>query len=199
MSCPADRAQSSRAGSPSLVPPPPSSADRVELELQLLSMLQASRCARCPLLPSTAEGGMLHLCSAKGWAPRPTAACAQQWLHFVLLVSRTWHPRRHAAKGADFEALRGEQVRDMTGNGEVTKRRVREGVGEFPVDCPLEDCAVRVHYTARIAGTDTVRLGWLSCAAHALEASRRPSSQVTLTRALLRRSLIVHSRGKACG
>ena len=46
----------------------------------------------------------------------------------------------------------------MTGNGEVTKRRVREGVGEFPVDCPLEDCAVRVHFTARAAGTDTVRL-----------------------------------------
>lgn len=52
----------------------------------------------------------------------------------------------------------------MTGNGEVTKRRVREGVGEFPVDCPLEDCAVRVHYTARVAGTDTVRLHWLSTA-----------------------------------
>jgi hypothetical protein len=48
------------------------------------------------------------------------------------------------------------QVRDMTGTGEVIKRRVREGVGEFPVDCPLEDCAVRVHYRATIAGTDKV-------------------------------------------
>lgn len=38
------------------------------------------------------------------------------------------------------------QVRDMTGDGSVTKRRVRDGVGEFPMDCPLEDCAVRVHY-----------------------------------------------------
>jgi hypothetical protein len=44
----------------------------------------------------------------------------------------------------------------MTGTGEVTKRRVKEGRGEFPVDCPLEDCAVRVHYKATIAGTDQV-------------------------------------------
>lgn len=42
------------------------------------------------------------------------------------------------------------QVRDMTGTGEVTKRRVKEGTGEFPVDCPLEDCAVRVHYKAAL-------------------------------------------------
>ncbi|BDA50340.1 probable peptidyl-prolyl cis-trans isomerase FKBP5 [Coccomyxa sp. Obi] len=42
------------------------------------------------------------------------------------------------------------QVRDMTGTGEVTKRRVKEGTGEFPVDCPLEDCAVRVHYKASL-------------------------------------------------
>ena len=48
------------------------------------------------------------------------------------------------------------QVRDLTGSGEVRKRRIKEGVGEFPVDCPLEDCAVRVHYTARLAGTDQV-------------------------------------------
>ncbi len=48
------------------------------------------------------------------------------------------------------------QIRDLTGSGEVTKRRIKEGVGEFPVDCPLEDCAVRVHYTARLAGTDQV-------------------------------------------
>ena len=48
------------------------------------------------------------------------------------------------------------QVRDMTGRGEVTKRRVKEGVGEFPVDCPLEDCAVRVHFTARAVGSEQV-------------------------------------------
>ncbi|GMH35829.1 hypothetical protein BSKO_03697 [Bryopsis sp. KO-2023] len=41
------------------------------------------------------------------------------------------------------------QVRDMYGDGKVIKRRLVEGVGEFPMDCPMEDCAVRVHYKAR--------------------------------------------------
>ncbi|EIE22917.1 hypothetical protein COCSUDRAFT_64037 [Coccomyxa subellipsoidea C-169] len=85
VSCPAAKARPKGPGG--LVPPPPDGIDRVELELQLLSMLQ---------------------------------------------------------------------VRDMTGTGEVTKRRVIEGRGEFPVDCPLEDCAVRVHYKATLAGTDKV-------------------------------------------
>lgn len=38
------------------------------------------------------------------------------------------------------------QVRDMTGDGSVVKRIVRKGAGEFPMDCPLEDSRVRVHY-----------------------------------------------------
>lgn len=37
----------------------------------------------------------------------------------------------------------------MTGTGEVMKRRVRDGQGDFPVDCPLEDCNVRIHYTGQ--------------------------------------------------
>lgn len=36
------------------------------------------------------------------------------------------------------------QVRDLTGDGAVVKRRVRDGRGEFPADCPLQDCVVRV-------------------------------------------------------
>lgn len=44
----------------------------------------------------------------------------------------------------------------MTGTGEVTKRRVREGRGEFPVDCPLEDCAVRVHFRVWRPGSQQV-------------------------------------------
>lgn len=38
------------------------------------------------------------------------------------------------------------QVRDVLGNGQVFKKRLIDGQGEFPVDCPLEDCVVRVHY-----------------------------------------------------
>ena len=37
------------------------------------------------------------------------------------------------------------QIRDLTGTGEVTKKRLREGEGQFPVDCPVEDCPVQVH------------------------------------------------------
>ena len=45
----------------------------------------------------------------------------------------------------------------------MTKRRIKEGVGEFPVDCPLEDCAVRVHYSARLAGSDEVSAALDAC------------------------------------
>lgn len=41
------------------------------------------------------------------------------------------------------------QVRDMTGDGQVCKKRIREGTGEFPVDCPLHDTRVRCHYRVR--------------------------------------------------
>jgi hypothetical protein len=40
----------------------------------------------------------------------------------------------------------------MTGDGGVLKRRLRPGAGEFPVDCPLTDTTVRIHYRARPAG-----------------------------------------------
>ena len=67
------------------------------------------------------------------------------------------------------------QVRDLTGTGDITKRRIKEGVGEFPVDCPLEDCTVRVHYTARLAGTDQV----ISLPAHAMQL--RTCTEVVVT------------------
>ena len=38
------------------------------------------------------------------------------------------------------------QVRDMTGRGEVVKRRMREGRGQFPMDCPLDDSRLQIHY-----------------------------------------------------
>ena len=34
----------------------------------------------------------------------------------------------------------------MTGNGEVMKRRVKEGTGQFPMDCPIQDSRLTVHY-----------------------------------------------------
>lgn len=37
----------------------------------------------------------------------------------------------------------------MTGDSGVLKRRLQEGEGEFPVDCPLHDTTVRLHYRVR--------------------------------------------------
>ncbi len=48
------------------------------------------------------------------------------------------------------------QVRDLTGTGEVTKRRVKDGRGEFPMDCPLEDNRVCIHYTACMVSTGQI-------------------------------------------
>ncbi|XP_024390652.1 peptidyl-prolyl cis-trans isomerase PASTICCINO1 isoform X1 [Physcomitrium patens] len=42
------------------------------------------------------------------------------------------------------------QVRDMFGDGGLIKRRLRDGLGEFPVDCPLQDSVLRVHYKAML-------------------------------------------------
>ncbi|KAL6337228.1 hypothetical protein AAG906_036542 [Vitis piasezkii] len=38
------------------------------------------------------------------------------------------------------------QVRDMLGDGRLIKRRIRDGRGDFPMDCPLHDSLLRVHY-----------------------------------------------------
>ncbi|XP_010269697.1 PREDICTED: peptidyl-prolyl cis-trans isomerase PASTICCINO1 [Nelumbo nucifera] len=38
------------------------------------------------------------------------------------------------------------QVRDMLGDGRLIKRRIRDGRGEFPMDCPLHDSLLHVHY-----------------------------------------------------
>ena len=40
-------------------------------------------------------------------------------------------------------------MRDVTGTGEVMKWRLREGQGEFPLDCPLHDTSVQLHYRVR--------------------------------------------------
>lgn len=38
------------------------------------------------------------------------------------------------------------QVRDVLGDGRLIKRRTRDGRGEFPMDCPLQDSLLHVHY-----------------------------------------------------
>lgn len=43
------------------------------------------------------------------------------------------------------------QVRDMLGDGRLIKRRIRDGKGDFPMDCPLHDSLLRVHYKAMLS------------------------------------------------
>ena len=56
---------------------------------------------------------------------------------------------RAAKHGAEYRVrlLGMTHVRDVFGDGVVVKRRLEEGVGDFPGDCPVRDCAV----TARVA------------------------------------------------
>ncbi|XP_006650115.1 peptidyl-prolyl cis-trans isomerase PASTICCINO1 [Oryza brachyantha] len=46
----------------------------------------------------------------------------------------------------EVELVQFVQVRDMLGDGRLIKRRVVDGKGEFPMDCPLHDSLLRVHY-----------------------------------------------------
>ncbi|XP_043806860.1 peptidyl-prolyl cis-trans isomerase PASTICCINO1 isoform X2 [Manihot esculenta] len=46
----------------------------------------------------------------------------------------------------EVELVHFTQVRDMLGDGRLIKRRLHDGKGEFPMDCPLHDSLLRVHY-----------------------------------------------------
>ena len=50
-----------------------------------------------------------------------------------------------ARRGVEYRVrlLGMTHVRDVFGDGAVVKRRLEEGVGDFPGDCPVRDCAVR--------------------------------------------------------
>lgn len=48
-------------------------------------------------------------------------------------------------------------VRDVTGTGEVVMQQLRTGRGEFPSDCPLEDCDVKLRFVC-ISHTDAESL-----------------------------------------
>ena len=64
-------------------------------------------------------------------------------------------PASAATRGATYEAklVALTHVRDVYGDGVVVKRREKPGRGDFPADCPVHDCVVRVHYAARAFAT----------------------------------------------
>jgi hypothetical protein len=71
------------------------------------------------------------------------------------------------------------QVRDLLGDGTTFKRRVKEGEGEFPADCPMHDCDIKCHYVARTIPDRTVVYGAASLALHTFPGlGSRPGSAV---------------------
>ncbi|EPS70548.1 hypothetical protein M569_04209 [Genlisea aurea] len=46
----------------------------------------------------------------------------------------------------EVELVHFVQVRDVLGDGRLIKRRLHDGRGEFPMDCPLHDSLLHVHY-----------------------------------------------------
>ncbi|KAJ4833555.1 hypothetical protein Tsubulata_022486 [Turnera subulata] len=70
---------------------------------------------------------------------------------YVTMEYLTESPLLSVAEGYDelyfeVELVHFIQVRDMLGDGRLIKRRIRDGKGEFPMDCPLHDSLLRVHY-----------------------------------------------------
>ena len=90
------------------------------------------------------------------WAS-PSAAAAE--ISAAKTTSSSSFPAPPASAAMDGVEYRVElismvHVRDVFGDGFVAKRREREGFGEFPADCPLKDCRVRVHFRARLITND---------------------------------------------
>ncbi|KAF6161054.1 hypothetical protein GIB67_007695 [Kingdonia uniflora] len=72
----------------------------------------------------------------------------------VIYVSNHYLNESRLMPGVeDFDELQFEvdlvhfiQVRDMLGDGRLIKRRIRDGKGDFPMDCPLHDSLLHMHY-----------------------------------------------------
>ncbi|XP_078427970.1 FKBP-type peptidyl-prolyl cis-trans isomerase family protein [Wolffia australiana] len=54
----------------------------------------------------------------------------------------------------EIELIHYTQVRDMLGDGRLIKRRIVDGRGEFPIDCPIQDSLLRVHYKGMLHNED---------------------------------------------
>ncbi|KAI3782585.1 hypothetical protein L2E82_12636 [Cichorium intybus] len=54
----------------------------------------------------------------------------------------------------EVELIHFIQVRDLLGDGRLIKRRIRDGKGEFPMDCPLQDSQLRVHYKGMLVNEE---------------------------------------------
>ncbi|KAF3668655.1 putative pentatricopeptide repeat-containing protein-like, partial [Capsicum annuum] len=66
----------------------------------------------------------------------------------VIEEGQSWEtPREPYEVKAWISAKSGDgKVRDVLGDGRLIKRRIHDGRGEFPMDCPLQDSLLSVHY-----------------------------------------------------
>ncbi|KAL2509634.1 Peptidyl-prolyl cis-trans isomerase PASTICCINO1 [Forsythia ovata] len=56
----------------------------------------------------------------------------------------------------EVELVHFVQVRDVLGDGRLIKRRIHDGRGEFPMDCPLHDSLLRVHYKGMLLNEENI-------------------------------------------
>ncbi|KAL0866477.1 hypothetical protein Bca101_045595 [Brassica carinata] len=88
-----------------------------------------------------------------------TMARKEKAVIYVRKQYLTESPLMHIAQ--DLEEVHFEvelvhfiQVRDMLGDGRLIKRRIRDGRGEFPMDCPLQDSRLSIHYRGMLLNED---------------------------------------------
>ncbi|XP_043724455.1 peptidyl-prolyl cis-trans isomerase PASTICCINO1 isoform X1 [Telopea speciosissima] len=109
------------------------------------------------MIVSHSEGEPVFFTFGKAEVPRGlemgigTMAREEKAIIFVTKRYLTHSPLLPEVEGFDevqfeVELVHFIQVRDMLGDGRLIKRRIRDGRGEFPMDCPLHDSLLRVHY-----------------------------------------------------
>ena len=75
-------------------------------------------------------------------------------------TSEPGRPGQQALQTWEIGLLEVVQVRDMVGTGEVMKSRVARGEGEFPIDCPIVDCPMRIRCVGRLGGGAGKEVFW---------------------------------------
>ncbi|XP_042512002.1 peptidyl-prolyl cis-trans isomerase PASTICCINO1 isoform X2 [Macadamia integrifolia] len=109
------------------------------------------------MIVSHIEGEPVFFTFGKAEVPRGlemgigTMAREEKALIYVTKQYLTHSPLLPEVEGFDevqfeVELVHFIQVRDMLGDGRLIKRRIRDGRGEFPMDCPLHDSLLCVHY-----------------------------------------------------
>ncbi|KAL0030965.1 hypothetical protein WJX79_005290 [Trebouxia sp. C0005] len=99
----------------------------------------------------TAPSGLEEALSSMTQGEKAVFSCPTEYVRGSSLLPDP--PHQPDRVELDLHLLRFSQVRDMTGNGEVVKRRIKEGTGQFPMDCPMADSRLQIHYRGYVVNT----------------------------------------------